>query len=99
MLQIRQEQFNLLITITYNNNMRFISNVNDDVQLIVEIEMEEDIKREAFVWTNENPASKEDDINSRNSRCIQYKQGRHLAIYLISNTLLTCIVNYQQRTL
>ena len=73
--------------------MRFLSNVNDDVQLIVEIEMEEDIKREAFVWTNENPASNEDDINSR---CIQYKQGRHLAIYLISNTLPTCIVNCQQ---
>ena len=70
--------------------MRFLSNVNDDVQLIVEIEMEEDIKREAFVWTNENPASNEDDINSR---CIQYKQGRHLAIYLISNTTLVTIRN------
>ena len=55
----------------------------DDVQLIVGMEMEEDIKREAFVSTNENPASNEDDINSWYT---QYKQGRHLAIYLISHT-------------
>ena len=43
--------------------MIFRSNFND-VQLIVGIEMEEDIKREAFVSTNDNPASSEDDITS-----------------------------------
>ena len=43
--------------------MIFRSNIND-VQLIVGMEMEEDIKREAFVSTNDSPASNEDDINS-----------------------------------
>ena len=41
--------------------MIFRSNLND-VQHIVGMEMEEDIKSEAFVWTNDNPASSEDDI-------------------------------------
>ena len=61
--------------------MIFRSNF-DDVQLIVGLEMEEDIKREAFVSANESRASTEDDIDSW---YIQYKQGRHLAVYLISN--------------
>ena len=50
--------------------------------------MEEDIKREAFVSTNENAASNEDDINT----CyVQYKQGRHL----VSVTLVTCNANFK----
>ena len=74
--------------------MIFRSNF-DDVQLIVGMEMEEDIKREAFVWTNHNPASEEDDIKGW---YIQYKQGRHLAIHLIfcSNC---CLIHFRQRLL
>lgn len=49
-----------------------MSNVSD-VHLVVGIEMEEDIKSKAFVWTNEKPASNEDDITSC---CIPYKQGQ-----------------------
>ena len=54
--------------------------------------MEEDIKREAFVSTNENAASNEDDINT----CyVQYKQGRHL----LSVTIVTCNANFKPLTL
>ena len=78
--------------VSCNIFMLFRSNNNDDVQLIVGIEMEEDIKREAFVSTNENAASNEDDINT----CyVQYKQGRHL----VSVTIVTCNANFKPLTL